>query len=645
LPVKLSEVNRETGMSDSFNLNCEMPQVTPLTIGETRCRRSDAIEGSGAAQNGQSISQRLSALMQLYSGQIALTSPSDETLNFRQLHHQISALVNALNLRGIGRGDRVALVLPDGLVSAVTFLGVASGATSAPLNPSYREQEFISMFDDLRPKAVIVEAESDVAAVGAAKARSIPLLRLSLARDDGSSNFLLQGEAIGPPVPTGFASAADVALMLFTSGTTARPKLVPLTHANLLASASNIATTLELSSNDRCLNIMPLFHIHGLVGGLLAPLIRGGSVVCPTEFSAPQFFNWLKEFQPSWYTAVPTMHQAILAQATANSDIIRPYPLRFIRSSSAALPRQVMEDLETTFNAPVIESYGMTEASHQMASNPLPPGKRKPGSVGKAAGPEIAIMDEEGSLQPASTIGEVVIRGANVMQGYVDNSDANTRAYTRGWFRTGDQGYLDGDGYLFLTGRIKELINRGGEKISPREIDDVLTAHSAVEQAVAFAVPHATLGEEVVAAVVLRPAAKAEARELREFAATKLSDFKVPRQIVIVDEIPKSPTGKLQRRSLAEQLAGQLNVEYIAPLNELKRALANIVAEVLGVDHVGATENFFALGGDSLRATQVIGRIRAMFDVNLSIATVFRKSTVAELADEIVQEMADTERG
>jgi acyl-CoA synthetase (AMP-forming)/AMP-acid ligase II/acyl carrier protein len=286
----------------------------------------------------------------------------------------------------------------------------------------------------------------------------------------------------------------------------------------------------------------------------------------------------------------------------------------------------------------------MTEASHQIASNPLPPGRRKPGSVGKAAGAEIAIMDEAGNLRPAGTVGEVVIRGDNVMLGYADNAAANAIAFTQGWFRTGDQGYFDDEGYLFLTGRIKELINRGGEKISPHEIDDVLMAHPAVEQAVAFAVPHATLGEDVGAAVVLRPAAKAEAQELREFAATRLSDFKVPRQIVIVDEIPKSATGKLQRSGIAEKFADQLKVEYVAPQSELERALANIVAEVLGVEHVGATENFFTLGGDSLRATQVIGRIRAMFDVNLSIATIFRKSTVAELADEIVQEIADTER-
>ncbi|MGH7887262.1 MAG: non-ribosomal peptide synthetase, partial [Candidatus Binatia bacterium] len=336
-------------------------------------------------------------------------------------------------------------------------------------------------------------------------------------------------------------------------------------------------------------------------------------------------------------------HQTILRDAPANIEIIRRNPLRFIRSSSAALPRRVMEELETVFEAPVIESYGMTEAGHQMASNPLPPGQRKPGSVGKAAGPEIAIMDEAGSLQPVDKIGEVVIRGANVMQGYVGKGDANAKAYTQGWFRTGDQGYLDAGGYLFLTGRIKELINRGGEKISPREIDDVLMTHPAIEQAVAFAVPHPTLGEEVAAAVVLRPRAQATAGEIGEFVAKRLADYKLPKQILLVDEIPRSATGKLQRVNLAERLASELQAEARSPETQLESLVARIYADVLGIEPVGTTDNFFALGGDSLRATQVISRIRATLDVNLSIAMVFRRPTVRELAAEIVRVMADSD--
>ena len=296
------------------------------------------------------------------------------------------------------------------------------------------------------------------------------------------------------------------------------------------------------------------------------------------------------------------------------------------------------------FKVPVIESYGMTEAAHQMASNPLPPGERKIGSVGPAAGPEVSIMDETGNFLASGEIGEVVIRGANVMSGY-GNSEANAEAFTRGWFRTGDQGYLDPDGYLFISGRLKEIINRGGEKISPREVDDALLAHIAVAQAVTFGVPHPTLGEEVAAAVVLRPQAQASVNELRRFVATTLAEFKVPRQIVFVDAIPLGATGKIARNGLSEKLADRLKSESRAPQNEFQHAVAAIFGEVVGVDQIGANDDFFDLGGDSVRAFQVISRIRARFDVNLSIATVFAKSTVAELADEITRALGDTDSG
>jgi acyl-CoA synthetase (AMP-forming)/AMP-acid ligase II len=287
---------------------------------------------------------------------------------------------------------------------------------------------------------------------------------------------------------------------------------------------------------------------------VLSSLAAGGSVVCTSGFNALKFFGWLDEARPTWYTAVPTMHQALLGRADRNADAIARARLRFVRSSSASLPPQVMAALETAFGAPVIESYGMTEAAHQMTSNPLPPRPRKPGSVGVAAGPEVAIMSEEGALLPAGEAGEVVIRGPNVTGGYEANPDANAKAFTDGWFRTGDQGVMDEEGYLRITGRLKELINRGGEKVSPLEVDEVLMDHPAVAQVVTFAMPHDKLGEEVAAAVVLRENASLTEPELRDFARTRLADFKVPRRVVILDEIPKGATGKLQRIGLADKL-------------------------------------------------------------------------------------------
>jgi acyl-CoA synthetase (AMP-forming)/AMP-acid ligase II/thioesterase domain-containing protein/acyl carrier protein len=594
----------------------------------------------------QSIPQRLEDIAKQYDERIALTAPVEGAMTWARLCQQVSHMVSALNDAGIGRGDRVVLVQQDGVRMAAAFLGISAAATCTPLNPAYREHEFSSLFSELQPKALVIEPGGVTAAIAAAKRALIPLIEISPAGQSGIDHFSVDGEILEPPKQLGLARSDDVALTLFTSGTTAKPKLVPLTHANLLASAHNIAATLELTANDRCLNIMPLFHIHGLIGGLLTSLVCGGSVVCPPGFNAALFFDWLKEFEPTWYSAVPTMHQVILGRAPANLKIIRKHQLRFIRSSSAAMPARVMNDLEKTFKAPVIEAYGMTEAAHQMASNPLPPGQRKPGSVGRAAGPEISVMDDAGRLLLAGTIGEVVIRGTNVMHGYGNNSAANAKAFTHGWFRTGDQGYLDSDGYLFLTGRIKELINRAGEKISPREIDDVLMAHSAVEQAVTFAVAHPTLGEDVAAAVVLRRDQRITAADLIEFVAKKLAEFKVPRQIVIVDEIPRSPTGKLQRTGLAkklgviatDQLSTVVKVAYEPPQTGLEQKLAEIWRQVLHLKQIGRHDNFFHLGGYSLLAVQLVTEMEKRLGRNISVATLLNSPTIKDLARVLLEQ-------
>ncbi|HER25638.1 MAG TPA: AMP-dependent synthetase, partial [Rhodospirillales bacterium] len=335
---------------------------------------------------------------------------------------------------------------------------------------------------------------------------------------------------------------------------TSRPKIVPLSQANLAASARNIQKSLELTPADRCLNIMPLFHIHGLIAAVLSSLSAGAGVYCTPGFNALKVYGWLKEYKPTWYTAVPTMHQAIMGRAKRNEDIVKNTQLRFVRSSSSSLPPQVMAELEALFGCPVVEAYGMTEASHQMACNPIGPGKQKPGTVGIAAGPEVAIMSKDGKILDQGETGEIVIRGDNVTRGYENNPKANAENFTNGWFRTGDQGVIDEEGYISITGRLKEIINRGGEKISPREIDEVLMDHPAVSQVVTFAVPHDKLGEEVAAAVVLREGMSVDEAGLRNFAREHLADFKVPRKIVFLDEIPKGATGKLQRIGLAEKL-------------------------------------------------------------------------------------------
>jgi len=486
---------------------------------------------------------------------IAIAAPDRRGLTFAALRGLVGATVAALNDRGIGRNDRVAIVLPNGPEMASAFVSVGAGATTAPLNPAYRRLEFDFYLSDLGAKAMIVEENSESPARDAAEDLGIPVLELGPVSELGAGTFELRGDGSGGDVQCeGSADRDDIALVLHTSGTTSRPKLVPLTHRNICCSAANISRTLALTDQDRSMNVMPLFHVHGLMAATLSPLYAGASVFCTPGFNALKFFAWLDEARPSFYTAVPTMHQALLNRAARNQDAIERAPLRFVRSSSAPLPTQVMAELEAVFRAPVVEAYAMTEASHQMTCNPLPPAERKAGTVGIAAGPEVSIVDEAGSHLPAGSRGEIVVRGANVIGGYENNLEADAESFTNGWFRTGDQGTLDDAGYLTITGRLKEIINRGGEKISPREIDDVLMDHPAVQQVVVFAMPHPRLGEEVAAAVVLRDTMEATAQEIRDFAGSRLADFKVPREILFLDEIPKGPTGKLQRIGMAEKL-------------------------------------------------------------------------------------------
>jgi len=489
----------------------------------------------------------------------AIGAPDRPWLSYRHLRDLTRRTTGVLNSHGIGLGDRVAIVLPNGPEAATCFVAVACAAAAAPLNPAGKPEEFAFNLTDLNIRAVIVMDGVDSPAIGVARSAGIPLLRL---RPTGplancpAGDFTLHAAsaAVETSAVTRPPAGDDVALVLHTSGTTSRPKVVPLTQRNITASAHAIARTLRLGPGDVGLNIMPLFHIHGLIAATLASLAAGGAVSCTPGFNAFRFFTLFAAVRPTWYSAVPPMHQAILGLAPRQARTIAEGRLRFIRSSSASLPVQVMRAMEEAFGVPVLEAYGMTEAAHQMASNPLPPAPRHAGSVGVAAGPEIAILAPDGTPLPAGETGEVAVRGPNVVKGYDKNPDANAAAFVNGWFRTGDQGILDGDGYLRLTGRIKEIINRGGEKVSPLEVDGVLMDHPAVAQCLTFALPHPMLGEEVAAVVVLREGLGCADTELREYAAARLAAFKVPRRIVFVDEIPRGPTGKFVRVGLAEKL-------------------------------------------------------------------------------------------
>jgi oxalate---CoA ligase len=484
----------------------------------------------------------------------ALSAPGGTPLTYRNLRALVADIAASLASQGIGPNDRVGIVLDNGPEMAAAFLSIGSAATAAPLNPTYRGEEFEFYLTDLRAKLLVVAAGKDTPAIGVAQKLGIPIARLVTHPERGAGTFTLQFETTaGAPQPVRAATPDDIALVLHTSGTTSRPKIVPLAHKNIAASAANIRRTLALTANDRGLVIMPLFHIHGLIAALSAPLSAGGEVCCTPGFNALKFFSWLDEVKPTWYTGVPTMHQAILLRAPGNQNVLENHRLRFIRSSSSALPPTVIAELERVFGVPVVEAYGMTEAAHQMASNPLN-GARKAGTVGPSGGPAIRIVDDTGTEVPRGHTGEIVIKGPNVMTAYENNPKANADAFYDGWFRTGDQGVMDDDGYVAITGRLKEIINRGGEKISPREVDEIIMEHPAVHQCVTFAMPHDMLGEEVAAAIVLRQGTAATDKELRDFAAARLAPYKVPKKILLLDQIPVGATGKLQRIGLAQKL-------------------------------------------------------------------------------------------
>ncbi len=468
-------------------------------------------------------------------------------VTYDSLRRQVIEMANALASAGIRRGDSVAIVLPNGLPAIVSFLAASIAGKAAPLNPAYPYEEFLFFLGDTNARVLICPLVGAEFARTAAADLKIPVFSVEM-NERGNVHLAGAPSGVTATAPT----AEDIALVLHTSGSTGKPKRVPLRHFNLAVSSANIANTYALSEDDVSLCIMPLFHIHGLIASTMATLLSGGAVVVPTKFNALSFWRTVREHRVTWYSGVPAMHQMLMARThhkPAEADT-----LRFIRSCSAPLSPELIHKIENEFGVPFVEAYGMTEASHQMTSNPLPPRHRKAGSVGVGTGLRVRIMDNDGKSLENNECGEIAIQGANVFRGYENNPDANTRAFVNGWFRTGDQGYLDEDCYLHLTGRIKDIIIRGGENIAPHEVDEILLRHPAVAAAVTFGCAHPTLGEEVAAAVVLHEPHGATESALIKHCRELLAEFKCPKKIYLVKSIPTTATGKIRRRAVASAL-------------------------------------------------------------------------------------------
>lgn len=563
-----------------------------------------------------------------------LLEPAGTPLKRAELAPALEAVGRALADHAIGRTERVALAMAPGPLAAVALLGTMARAVAAPLNPQAPESAHRADLRRLEASLVLTDAQSPPALLVAAQSLGLRVCRLP------SLGSCRRSAAPAPAFPAA-PSAQDPALLLQTSGTTATPKLVPLTHANLLASARHVARALQLTPADRSLAVMPLFHIHGIVASLLAPLLSGGSVICSEPLPGDALLALLGSAQPpTWLSAVPTLLHSLVAACGPEGGLCPPHTLRLIRSSSAPLAPALARRLEAVFKVPVIEAYGMTEAAHQICSNSLPPGPRFPGSVGVAAGPEVAVLGAGGQLLPPGQVGEVAIRGANVTAGYPGETEGGwvTAGDGRRWFPTGDEGSLDAHGVLRLTGRLKEMINRGGEKVVPREVDEALMEHPGVAQAVAFAVPHPSLGEDVAAAVVPEAGVRVLEEELRAHCFARLAPHQVPSRIVQVDAVPKGPTGKLQRIGLAAKLEPLLqHTPQEPPEGEVEELVGQVFAAVLGIPVPSRDSNFFALGGDSLKGQQVVSRLNSQVPLDLPATLLFRHPTLRLLAAELEQ--------
>jgi acyl-CoA synthetase (AMP-forming)/AMP-acid ligase II/acyl carrier protein len=560
---------------------------------------------------------------------IALLGVDGETVSYGRLRSQMATLVLDLECEGLRRGERVALVMPNGTRMAVALISLMSGFTCAPVDLNLGKLELERRLAEMKVGCIISEAGADAQVDLIAKTLGIESIQLE---GDQQGGFNLRGGDGRGEFDVAWGGRDDLALLLQTSGTTSKPKLVGLKGVNVAHSVETIKELLALTAEDRCLSMMPFFHVHGQIM-LFASLAAGGSVVCTPGYDPGRFLAWLSVLMPTWYSAVPTIHRAIC-------DLPRPEVarakgrIRLIRSASSALPTRLIGELEDTFGVPVIEAYGMTEASHGIASNPLPPSMRKAGSVGlPLKGVEVHVIGKKG--EAIGEEGEIIIRGKSVISEYLESPEDNARSFVGGWLKTGDLGYIDRDGYIFLTGRIKDLINRGGEKVAPREVEEALLANRAVSEAIAFPVPHPTLGEDVAAAVVLKEGFLADEGGIRAGASAALARHKVPSRVFIVDEIPETSTGKPDRRGMWERVrtllgaAGPLQPPFET---DTERKIFEIWKEVLRRENIGRDERFLEAGGDSLRATQVASRLNMEYRLKLGTGAVLESETIAEQA-------------
>lgn len=561
----------------------------------------------------------------------AILAPGRSALTYDALARGIARSAEALAAAGFGRGDRIALCIGAGPEHVVALLSVMSFATCVPVNPDTDATALRRVFDRAHVDAVIVSESTAPHVAAVASAVGIPMLLLDPLSGEAAGTFALRCERRATAA-SARAHGDGIALVMHTSGSTGLPKIVPLTQRGEVGEALHRVAHWKFTARDCAICVAPPYTASALRRTLFPMFAAGGRVVCPSSLVPERLYAWLAEFEPTFYAAGPAVHQSLL-------DVVErlggppAHKLRFVISGTTALGRETHLRFEAALGVPLIQTYSMTEAGG-IAQNAVPPGVRRPGSVGLPGQGEVRVLDG-GRFVDAGEWGEIVVRGPNVFAGYEGDPELNARSFTGGWFRTGDLGYFDGDGYLYITGRVKELINRGGFKVSPAEVDAAFAGHPAVKDVATYGVPHPSLGEDVAAAVVLREGAAATEHDLRDFAFAALADYKVPTRVILVPAIPRTGPGKLRRAELPGIFAASARAAYDAPRDERERAVARVFEEVLHLPSVGRLDNFFALGGDSLRSQQVAARISDLFGCPLRGTTLFRRPTPALLAAEI----------
>jgi acyl-CoA synthetase (AMP-forming)/AMP-acid ligase II len=578
--------------------------------------------------NIQRISEAIRAAGNRNPGGHAFVLESGDKISFETLAAQMTQIAQMLRAMDVKPGHRIAFASPRNYLGIAGFAAIADAGICCPVNPRLSQQEFANFFRSLSISVLVTTIDA-MAAIQAADKLDIPIVTVEAAGDElvltRSAHLLKQR------VPSNVGDD-NHALLMQTSGTTSQPKIVLLTHGNILASAVGIAREFTIGPRDLCLNPMPLHHVHGLISAGLSSLLGASPALCLSSFSPQLFVTMYDKFAPTWFTGSPAMHIALLEHYRRSATAPSNSRLRFLRSSSAPLPAALISDLERLFGAPLIETYGLTETASMIATNPLPPGIRKTGSVGKPNIGELRILTDEGQPAPPNVEGEIVVRGPSVISRYAGIGEANDQYFTDGWLRTGDLGKLDEDGYCFVTGRIKELIKRGGLSVYPNEIDNVLAADPRVSEAVTFSIPHPTLGEEVVAAVVAVNEASLDGEELREILLEMLPAYKVPAKIFVLKEIPKNEAGKIPRRNMAAKLGDLLQPKNQIPADPWEKKLLAVWRDVLSRHDIGTTDNLFVFGADPSRSRLAAELLAEAGALGLSASDMFRAPTVSQQA-------------